>query len=162
MPALMGVGRVRHFVFRTISQIAFEYRRSLVSAGVAGSVYAGDRLPWVSYADRDNYASLRSLDWQVHVYGEAPGEVRAVCAEAGLEHQEFPWAEAARAAGLERDALYLVRPDGYVGLAAPKRDIAALTDYLSRLQLRPRAPGASAAAPPTAIPGYTAHTRRQP
>jgi hypothetical protein len=29
----------------------------------------------------DNFAPLRSLDWQVHVYGEASGELAKACAD---------------------------------------------------------------------------------
>ena len=40
------------------------------------------------------------------------------------------WGPKARDAGLQRDALYLVRPDGYVGLADEKRDPTTLERYL--------------------------------
>ena len=33
-------------------------------------------------------------------------------------------------AGLKRDALYLVRPDGYIGLADPDADPGTLERYL--------------------------------
>jgi 2-polyprenyl-6-methoxyphenol hydroxylase-like FAD-dependent oxidoreductase len=139
MPSLMRVGNVRRFVFRTISQIAFEYRRSPISAGAAGYVHAGDRLPWIELGHHvDNYAVLRSLDWQVHVYGAASHELRQSCVANGLTLQEFPWVGSSQAKGLERDAIYLVRPDWHVGLAARRQDISALNDYISRLALRPR------------------------
>jgi hypothetical protein len=38
---------------------------------------------------------------------------------------------------LTRDALYLVRPDGYVGLAAPRQDPQALARYFTERGLRP-------------------------
>ncbi len=38
-------------------------------------------------------------------------------------------------AGLRRDAIYLVRPDGYVALAAPADGAAALTSYLDARKL---------------------------
>ena len=42
----------------------------------------------------------------------------ARCARAtGSGVHEFPWSEAVRNTGFARDAAYLVRPDGYVGLA---------------------------------------------
>ena len=74
MPMLMRISRVRGFVFRTISQTAFAYPDSPISAGSAGRVRAGDRLPWFRSSDsRDNYESLCALDWQVHVCGDIIG-----------------------------------------------------------------------------------------
>jgi hypothetical protein len=49
----------------------------------------------------------------------------------------LPWGAKAQDAGLQRDALYLVRPDGYVGLADPKRDPATLIRYLDAHGLAP-------------------------
>jgi hypothetical protein len=139
MPAAMQFGSVRRFVFRTISQLAFEYRESPVSVGSAGNVPAGDRLPWVRLDDGgDNHSALRDLHWQVHVYGKASEVLETCCAKNGLRLRQFSWIRAARAAGLKRDALYLLRPDGHVGFASPSQDAGALADYLSRLQLRPR------------------------
>jgi hypothetical protein len=49
----------------------------------------------------------------------------------------MPWNERAAAAGLERDAAYLVRPDGYVALAADGRSAATrLPAYLDAHGLR--------------------------
>jgi hypothetical protein len=42
----------------------------------------------------------------------------------------FPWRTELHSSGLERDAVYLVRPDGYVGLADPRAEAAVLGDYL--------------------------------
>jgi len=60
-------------MFRTVSQTAVNYRGSSLSAGRAGAVHGGDRLPWVKTGlnlDEDNFAPLASLDWQIHVYGD--------------------------------------------------------------------------------------------
>jgi hypothetical protein len=112
------------------------YRSSAISVGSAGSVRAGDRLPWVRLEDgTDNFASLRSLDWQAHVYGEAHTEIERACALAALSLERFPWSEAASRAGIARDALYVVRPDGYVGLAAASDAPTALRAYQTELSL---------------------------
>ena len=42
-----------------------------------------------------------------------------------LPLHEWPWTPATQRAGLERDALYLVRPDGHVGFARSEPDIEA-------------------------------------
>jgi hypothetical protein len=73
-------------------------------------------------------------DWQAHVYGQARSEIEQACAVAGLDLRRFPWNAAAEIAGIARDAFYLIRPDGYVGLAAASAEaVIALRDYQTRL-----------------------------
>jgi 2-polyprenyl-6-methoxyphenol hydroxylase-like FAD-dependent oxidoreductase len=129
-PLLFRQAPVRRFLFRTVSQIGVNYRNSPLSLGAAGAVRGGDRLPWVEAGPRgDNFAPLASLAWQVHVYGEPRQELAEVCAELQLPLHLFPWKPEMRRAGLLRDAVYLVRPDGYVGLADPHTDPERLRDY---------------------------------
>jgi len=111
---------VRSFAFRTISQLEIRYRESPLSAGHAGKIRGGDRLPWVGA----NFDALRSLGWQVHIYGAAPDSARAGCDALRLPLHVFAFDEAADRAGLAKDAAYLVRPDGYVALALPAQRIA--------------------------------------
>ena len=93
-PALFAFTAARRFMFRTISQTAVNYRGSSLSEGRAGAVHGGDRLPWVP-ADmndvEDNFTPLTSLDWQVHVYGDAAPEIQAVCEARKLPLHVFPW-----------------------------------------------------------------------
>jgi hypothetical protein len=115
---LFRLNWVRRLAFLTVSQTRVNYRGSSLSRGVAGRVRGGDRLPWVEMTNgRDNFAALRSIRWQVHVYGDAPAGLAEVCAERGLELHVFAWNESARRAGLAAGAVYLVRPDGYVAWA---------------------------------------------
>jgi hypothetical protein len=136
-PAVFSFTAMRRFMFRTISQIAIQYRGSIVSEGRAGAVHGGDRLPWVPATenDRDNFAPLTSLTWQVHVYGDAAPAIEAVCHERNLPLHVFPWRQEMSRAGLQRNALYLVRPDGYVALAQPSGAASAITDYLNARKL---------------------------
>ncbi len=82
-PAITKFPSLRRLMFRTISQTAVNYRGSSLSEGRAGTVHGGDRLPWVKVtangADQDNFTSLTSLDWQVHVYGDATPGIQAAC-----------------------------------------------------------------------------------
>jgi 2-polyprenyl-6-methoxyphenol hydroxylase-like FAD-dependent oxidoreductase len=141
LPAFTAVRRVRRLMFRTISQTAINYRGSGLSEGRAGRVEAGDRLPWVERADAggDNFVPLTSLDWQVHVYGDAPSELRSICESRTLALHVFPWQQGSEAAGLARDAVYLVRPDGYVALAATTDGSMALARYLDSRRIVARA-----------------------
>ena len=122
----------RRYLFRTVSQIMINYRGSALSSGRAGAVHGGDRLPWVPPErsdDPDNHEALASCRWQVHVYGDVPDRLTAECARLGLELHGFRWRHAMAQAGLARDAIYLVRPDGYVALASAECDAAVLTAY---------------------------------
>jgi hypothetical protein len=122
-------------MFRTVSQTAITYRGDDLSAGKAGKVEGGDRLPWLApdrdaRSTQDNYAPLTSLEWQTHVYGDALQAVQDICREHGIALHQFVWNASAQRAGFERDAVYLVRPDGYVGLAMSAATPAALATYL--------------------------------
>jgi 2-polyprenyl-6-methoxyphenol hydroxylase-like FAD-dependent oxidoreductase len=134
IPLLFALPAVRRLMFRTVSQTAVNYRGSSLSNGRAGTVRGGDRLPWVRAAlsGGDNYAPLTSLDWQVHVYGEARPQLRAACEARRLPLHVFQWRPETRQVGLRRHAAYLVRPDGYVALADPEGSATALTSYLTR------------------------------
>jgi hypothetical protein len=96
-------------------------------------------LPWVATDSNaaDNFTPLSSLDWQVHVYGNARPEIQALCQERTLPLHVFPWHPDISGAGLQRDAVYLVRPDGYVAMAAPAGDAAAIASYLGARRLAP-------------------------
>jgi 2-polyprenyl-6-methoxyphenol hydroxylase-like FAD-dependent oxidoreductase len=148
-PALFAFRTMRRFMFRTISQTVVHYRASGLSEGRAGAVHGGDRLPWVPVADPndlDNFVPLASLEWQLHVYGDASREVQSACDERKLLLHVFPWRPAMGRAGLRRDAVYLVRPDGYVALAAVDGTGAAIRSYLDSRKLA-TAPAPSLAAP---------------
>jgi 2-polyprenyl-6-methoxyphenol hydroxylase-like FAD-dependent oxidoreductase len=139
IPPFFALRAVRRYMFRRISQTAVNYRGSTLSEGRAGRVHGGDRLPWVKMnldgVDRDNFVPLTSLDWQVHAYGDATPEFRAVCEGRKLPLHIFPWRPEMRRAGLRRDAVYLVRPDGYVALADPAGQGTRLASYLDARKL---------------------------
>jgi hypothetical protein len=124
-------------MFRTVSQTAVNYRGSSLSAGRAGAVHGGDRLPWVRVAsdDVDNFTPLTSLDWQVHVYGEPAPDIRAFCKERDVLLYAMPWRAEFTGAGLMRNAVYLVRPDGYVAFADSDGRANGLSTYLNTRQL---------------------------
>jgi len=141
LPLLFKLAAFRRLMFRTISQTAVNYRKSSLSQGVAGNLHGGDRLPWVqpSSGDPDNFAPLTSMDWQVHVYGDLAPDIRAACDARKLPIHIVPWRPEMSRAGLSRNAIYLVRPDGYIGLADPDAKPTTLTSYLDARNITPRA-----------------------
>jgi 2-polyprenyl-6-methoxyphenol hydroxylase-like FAD-dependent oxidoreductase len=128
IPRALAFQPVREFMFRTVSQIMVNYRNGPLSRGAAGQVHGGDRLPWARVDGADNFATLVTLDWQVHVYGAAKADLAAWCAAQKVPLHVFEWRPGYEAAGLARDALYLLRPDTYVALA----DGAGSADVLER------------------------------
>jgi len=131
---LFRLAPVRRSLFGILSQIGVNYRHSPLSAGAAGTVWGGDRLPWVqTEAGKDNFAPLASLTWQVHVYGEPRPGVVEVCGELRLPHHVFAWQPQMRRSGLRQSALYLIRPDGYIALADPQGEPERLRDYFRKV-----------------------------
>lgn len=127
--------------FGLVSQTAIHYRTSPISRGEAGPLRGGDRLPYVAFGDGDNFAPLSALDWQMHVYGDARLDLRQAAERAGLPVHVFAWTDAAGQAGLVRDAAYLVRPDGHIGLVLPGQEPAELADYVRSIAIVTRPGG---------------------
>ena len=128
IPRVAAFAAVREYLFRTVSQVMLNYRGGPLSDGTAGHVHGGDRLPWVRIGGADNFASLAGMDWQVHVYGTASAALAAWCGDHDMPLHVFGWRSEYEAAGLARDALYLLRPDTYVALA----DGSGAPDALAR------------------------------
>jgi 2-polyprenyl-6-methoxyphenol hydroxylase-like FAD-dependent oxidoreductase len=143
IPSLFAFRVIRRFLFRTVSQTTVNYRTSTLSQGRAGKVHGGDRLPWVKTSsggpETDNFKPLTSLDWQVHIYGNAGPEIRAICEQRRLPLHVFGWQRATSRSGLRRDAVYLVRPDGYIAMVDREGHAEALTSYFDTRQITPTA-----------------------
>jgi hypothetical protein len=131
--ALSTLGKfeaMREFLFRTVSQLGIDYRHCSLSAGKAGVIHGGDRLPWVESEGIDNYKPLAHMVWQVHVYGRAKPDLAAWCEERDVPLHVFPWRSEYEKAGITRDTLYLLRPDTYIGLVDRTCSVEALERYL--------------------------------
>jgi len=129
LPALFKLKAAREYMFRAVSQLVIAYRDSAVSAGRAGVLHGGDRLPWAKSANSDNFNTLATT-WQLHVYGTVNPALTAWCATRVALHV-FQWSAAAEAAGFARDAMYLIRPDAYIGLAVTQQDPVLIERYLA-------------------------------
>jgi 2-polyprenyl-6-methoxyphenol hydroxylase-like FAD-dependent oxidoreductase len=130
LPALARFEAARDFAFRTVSQLTLNYRGGPLSAGRAGQIQGGDRLPWAAGPDHDNYHWVSTQRWQAHVYGEARQPLREWCRARELPLHEIAWQREHEQAGLTRDALYLVRPDSYIGLVDPQASRDTAQRYL--------------------------------
>ena len=129
LPVFMRLRVFARAAFRRVGQMLIEYRSSALSEGRVGSVYAGDRMPWVRFADgSDSFEPTGDLGWQLHVYGEVPDLLKKIDGRMWTL-RVFPWTKEAKAAGLTEGAIYLVRPDGYVGLAT--EDARDIEGYLA-------------------------------
>jgi 2-polyprenyl-6-methoxyphenol hydroxylase-like FAD-dependent oxidoreductase len=127
---------VRDFLFRTMSQLEINYRHCSFNAGEARDIHGGDRLPWVASEGTDNYQPLAHMVWQVHVYGRAKPDLAAWCEERDVPLHVFPWQSEYEKAGITRDALYLLRPDTYIGLVDRSCSVETLERYLDARAMR--------------------------
>jgi 2-polyprenyl-6-methoxyphenol hydroxylase-like FAD-dependent oxidoreductase len=150
----MRLGWVQRLAFRTISQTGIRYRESRLSETLPGvpknAPRAGDRCPWLrlkftpSGPVEDLYDRLDGIRFTLLLFGQpapaggVPGaddQLRSIVVPPDPAND----AELARAR-IPGSAFYLLRPDGYIGLAGLGLDTAGVTRYLSeRLGLRPAA-----------------------
>lgn len=112
VPRLVGSSRL----FGYLSQTRIRYRMGAHDTsrarGRQGKV-VGRRLPW----NGDNYRDLRTMDWQVHAYGDVDAPTRErLQAALGVPVRWFPQV---RNRLLRSGHCYLVRPDGFVLAEAP-------------------------------------------
>jgi 2-polyprenyl-6-methoxyphenol hydroxylase-like FAD-dependent oxidoreductase len=140
----MGVERIRTLGFRTISQIGIRYPRSPLSSTLPelprSAPRAGDRFPWLRLRlspngpAEDLFQRLDDTRFTLVVVGQ-PAPPQGSGLQDLLATLEVPLDPANEAAlsrvGIPRRAFYLVRPDGYVGLAGTSLVGAALMDYFS-------------------------------
>jgi 2-polyprenyl-6-methoxyphenol hydroxylase-like FAD-dependent oxidoreductase len=99
-------------LFQYVSQIRIHYWMTPAASAVARGPVVGRRLPWAG----DNFAVLRSLQWQVHAYG---GVSASEIPDLGVPVHIFPEAPDTP---LRPGQLYLVRPDGFVAAEASPAD----------------------------------------
>lgn len=140
LPLALRWPALRRRLFRAISQTVIAYPDSPLSQGQAAAVAGGQRLPWAP----GRYEALRPAGWHLLHVGPNPA-ARTWAATQGL-----PATEVAPAAGEAAGAVYLMRPDAYVGQAAATFAEAAFSAY-ARQWLRPAAAplaAAGTAAPP--------------
>jgi hypothetical protein len=87
----------------------------------------GDRLPFVESAN--NFEPLVSRQWQIHCYGHPTPALNKLLSEKNIPLYIFEWGPEAKKAGYLKDAIYVVRPDGYIGLVDESGDIQKISTY---------------------------------
>jgi len=137
VPTLFRFEASREFMYRAVSQISENYRDSALSKGDAGHVRGGDRLPWAPASGADNFDTFRIIGWQLHVYGTCSPDLLSWCTQHDLRLCVFPWNDGYETSGLTKDAIYLLRPDTYVALAAEQQDPQILGSYFAERGLSP-------------------------
>jgi len=149
--AALAMRRVpmQRLFFRTISQIGIRYRRSPLSQTLAnlpeGAPQAGDRFPWLrvklheSGPVEDLFEKLDDTRFNLIVVGQplSPEQRQELGALIGV--YEIPVnldndKELARAQ-ISTSSFYLLRPDGHVGLAGAKLDVAAVRQYFATYRI---------------------------
>jgi hypothetical protein len=139
-PTLLKVTLFRKGIFRLVSQTRINYRRSSLSKGTTGKIRSGDRLPWVRLEGTDNYAPLISCNWQIHIYGEPLKEIQEFAESISLPLYTFPFPSETDEAGLKQNALYLIRPDGYIAFCDKRQSVNTLQTYIENLGISTQTP----------------------
>jgi hypothetical protein len=155
MALLMRLRRIQRVAFLTISQTGIRYPDSPLSENLPGlpdaAPRAGDRFPWLrlklsaSGPPEDLFDKLDDTRFTLLVIGQpAPpvgvpglGDLLRTLVAPGDPAKD---PELARA-GITRPVFYLLRPDGYIGLAGTQLDAATVRRYVSaRVRLMDQGP----------------------
>lgn len=132
--ALSQLGPLRRHLLGVVSQTNIQYARSPLVCdrlgGVTGGLQGGQFAPNLELDDGTRLYSR--LSPQTHV-ALLPGDgaVPAPLAEAGLPVGRLSEASSPTGRG-RREAVFVVRPDGYVGYAGAIDDFRSLETYLTR------------------------------
>src|SRR5258705_749592 len=137
LPVLFRLRAFRELLFRTVSQTQVNYRHSTLSEGAAGKVRGGDRLPWGRVdSGPGKFEAAPAAKWQKQLFWKNERALSEACAELRVLLHVFDWQTQMGRAGLQKDALYLVRPDGYLGLADADANAEGLRRYFASLSRR--------------------------
>ena len=154
VPKLMGLAmklkRIQKLAFLTISQTGISYGKSPLSETLSGlpesAARSGDRFPWIHLKfteggpREDLYQKLDDTRFTLIIIGQPAPSSEIGGLNGAMQTLTIP-VNSENRAELERvkvpeTAFYLLRPDGYVGLAGVRVDMAEVNRYLSgRLHL---------------------------
>ena len=131
-PIALKNKRMQKRFFMSFSQTGLNYRKRKLSVGQArGAIRAGDRFPWFSDNGQDVFTKMTGTQFTLFAVGgwaAQKSELEALRSPL-LEVVPITNATAYLEAGLS-EGLYLVRPDGYIGLTT--QNVAEVHAYLSQ------------------------------
>ena len=125
VPFLFKMLNLRTFMYQKVSQTGIEYGPSALSQSNASKALQGHRLPWIERPNGaagkdDNHSLLDGSGWQVHLFGAISAPVQEVLRDANVPVHQFPWSSEAQRKGFKENTVYLLRPDGHIGLILEK------------------------------------------
>jgi hypothetical protein len=135
-PQVVGEPKLRTMLFRFVSQLGVRYRKSPMidqQGRFAAGPHPGDRAPDAPLEGGTLFARLAQSHHQLLVFGGDPPRLPAGLPPLVTHRIDDGARVAFERYGVEKSALYLVRPDGYIGFRAPALDGAPLVDHLRRL-----------------------------
>jgi 2-polyprenyl-6-methoxyphenol hydroxylase-like FAD-dependent oxidoreductase len=142
--------KVQRAAFQTISQIGIRYRESPLSRTLAGvsqhGPQAGDRFPWLRLKfdaqgpREDLFQRMDDRRFNLLVVGQPAPSATSLGSGDLLQVHAIPSDpdndRALAAVSITGPAYYLVRPDGYIGLAGARFEAADLKRWLATSSLR--------------------------
>jgi 2-polyprenyl-6-methoxyphenol hydroxylase-like FAD-dependent oxidoreductase len=131
-----GGGGMAGTATKDTTQLNLNYRYSSLSVELAdgsGSLRAGDRAPDARLSDGSWLFDLyRGTAFVVLGIGEAAAVLDSVKSQFGGKVKTELLTDVAAIAAFGRQGVFVVRPDGYIGLVAAADQVLAVTDWLSR------------------------------
>jgi len=122
-------------LFKLVSEVRINYRGGPLSLGRYGKIVSGDRLPWIK--DLMILECLDGLSWSSVSFGDQEPVVLGRLAGDGFKIIHRPLTSAARKEGFRINTIYLVRPDGYIGLVLRKPTYPTIAKYMKEYHLVP-------------------------
>lgn len=119
-PQLMKIKVIGVRMFKTVSQLIVHYEDKNLNHGNNGILKAGERFPIIH----------NKPEWHMRLGHDIDKTLYDFCKN---KIPVYPLWQMGN--GIENDRMYLIRPDGYIGLTAGKNDIGALRRYIDKHHL---------------------------
>jgi 2-polyprenyl-6-methoxyphenol hydroxylase-like FAD-dependent oxidoreductase len=144
---ILGTQFVQTWLFKKVSQLELKYRGGLTEFSSGGAfIQAGDRAPDIVFRNERGNVTLFELLGEFGLIalqgaGETNHAVAKSLAALGIRafviapgQVEDIYSDFARLYGAKGSFLYLIRPDGHVGLFQARVDPASLAAYLKKIR----------------------------
>jgi 2-polyprenyl-6-methoxyphenol hydroxylase-like FAD-dependent oxidoreductase len=129
-PQALKIKRMQKRFFLSFSQTGLNYRHRKLSVGqLEGLVKAGDRFPWFIDNDQDVFQKMTGTRFTLFALGKSHVQQLEGLRSSLLEPIVISNRDSYKPTGLS-DGLYLVRPDGYIGLCT--KDPNEVRRYLTQ------------------------------